>query len=839
MSITIDEIFNKKKQQITDYYTNWKQLCENVTSLLNDTTSKDYININTKDLELIKGIEHFKNELDNPLITLATSGTTSSGKSSLVNLLCGGEIMPVGVLETSAGVVTINHHPTNKILTIFMEELPAKYSNSWSDLSGEQITQKLKDTIERYHNLRKENSGPQPDLSDKQITQKLKDVMTCCLDLHAEQCEPLPPRFELEYPTRLGMQPEIAGLPKGFKLRILDLPGLKYVADVHNKEIIRKEIKPALCLVTYNGEEADPEKQQVLLNEVVENVKELQGSLPRMLFILNKIDVFRRDPDFEIETQKFINKTTQNIRNSIVKALPVYSNEIHQLQTHPLSTYPALCAYQALNSSQNTTIEVLGRIMSHFNYLISEDIRDNLLINVTKWSSSQQQQVAENVWQTSYGASFDATLCKHVQNNIPDIILPHLIGPLWDTADLALKEINQINYEYVNATKDRYEKERENLEKIERSLEDLRAKFQADLSSILSPLFNYKSDHLPQYDQIMAKLTEVSTDLENFYKIPKGKLSPLHTWGNEIGKTIDSFLEIIDENIKQPSVAFPKSPLLESLPPEYRKELYQTLESLRISGYHQYAAKGTVYEATNSVEKEILRNMNQALNDLASVLAKTLQLLLERVAEREKERMETALQFLLEEHVRLFNKKSKEIAPNFSGLEITLSRLKGIEHNLVLKFILYGGFQPVPVERDIKVGSVREKVGEKRLWWTLWILKEDVYQDRDLYEKRSHDVATIPKSEVILQGFGIQARLCRPEGKVIEWLQKQVKEFLSSIQTYQVNLLGEYKQRLEKALQRAEEEKNTNINNWLTIEKAMENLRNELDNFKVLENTIN
>ena len=36
-------------------------------------------------------------ELQNPTLTLATTGTTSSGKSTLVNLLCGAEIVPVAV----------------------------------------------------------------------------------------------------------------------------------------------------------------------------------------------------------------------------------------------------------------------------------------------------------------------------------------------------------------------------------------------------------------------------------------------------------------------------------------------------------------------------------------------------------------------------------------------------------------------------------------------------------------------------------------------------------------------------------------------------------------------
>ena len=42
-------------------------------------------------------------DLQSPTLTIVTTGTTSSGKSTLVNLLCGAEIIPVAVQEMSAG----------------------------------------------------------------------------------------------------------------------------------------------------------------------------------------------------------------------------------------------------------------------------------------------------------------------------------------------------------------------------------------------------------------------------------------------------------------------------------------------------------------------------------------------------------------------------------------------------------------------------------------------------------------------------------------------------------------------------------------------------------------
>ena len=54
--------------------------------------------------------------IETPTLTLATTGTTSSGKSTLVNLLCGADIMPRMAGEMSAGIVTIKHASDGKRL---------------------------------------------------------------------------------------------------------------------------------------------------------------------------------------------------------------------------------------------------------------------------------------------------------------------------------------------------------------------------------------------------------------------------------------------------------------------------------------------------------------------------------------------------------------------------------------------------------------------------------------------------------------------------------------------------------------------------------------------------
>lgn len=276
MSKSLDEIFKEKIQQVDTLYSKWADIQKKLLQLLNSDETDEINIVKDSDSKFMESIRQFSYEINNPKITLATTGTTSGGKSSLVNLLCGAEIMPVAVQEMSAGTVIINHRDIRSLTIPLVPGLPDEYSGTWTDISDIEIRQRLQKVMDGYRQLREENK------------------------------EPPAPRIEIQYPTRLGSKPELIGLPSNSNLCIIDLPGFKHIADDHNRNIIRTSIKPALCLVTYNSEEPDPIKQQRLLDEVVEQVRDLRGTPSRMLFILNRIDVFRRDSDWKDQTDKFI-----------------------------------------------------------------------------------------------------------------------------------------------------------------------------------------------------------------------------------------------------------------------------------------------------------------------------------------------------------------------------------------------------------------------------------------------------------------------------------------------------------------------------------------------------
>src|SRR5438270_10174488 len=118
MARALTDLLNAKFQEVETYEARWLNLQDQVLELLGNDETEDRQSISQAFQKMQEGIRVFKNEIKNPRITLATTGTTSGGKSSLVNLLCGAAIMPVAVQEMSAGTVVIDHDATTRSLQI-------------------------------------------------------------------------------------------------------------------------------------------------------------------------------------------------------------------------------------------------------------------------------------------------------------------------------------------------------------------------------------------------------------------------------------------------------------------------------------------------------------------------------------------------------------------------------------------------------------------------------------------------------------------------------------------------------------------------------------------------
>ncbi|MEA5530048.1 dynamin family protein [Dolichospermum sp. UHCC 0684] len=94
-----------------------KQLGNATANLVN--SSPDVFadpSINSSLEGFLSAFEEALDRLENPSFRIATIGTTSSGKSTIVNALIGRKIAPIEAGEMSGGVLTLKHSQESKLI---------------------------------------------------------------------------------------------------------------------------------------------------------------------------------------------------------------------------------------------------------------------------------------------------------------------------------------------------------------------------------------------------------------------------------------------------------------------------------------------------------------------------------------------------------------------------------------------------------------------------------------------------------------------------------------------------------------------------------------------------
>jgi GTPase SAR1 family protein len=205
-----------------------------------------------------------KDRLAAPTLSIATLGTTSSGKSTLVNALVGRRLAPIEAAEASAGVLVLRHG-TERRLTVEATEGANWDVGSWSPIEDDAIYTRVRDGImRRYHAQRREK--------------------TCAA-----------PQVIIGGPLLPGADAALLGLPAGLPIEFIDLPGLKSVQDRANLAVIQTRVHKAFSLVTLDYSDADDEHRKRLLEELQRVVEHLHGRPDSMIFVLNRVD--RRSHD--------------------------------------------------------------------------------------------------------------------------------------------------------------------------------------------------------------------------------------------------------------------------------------------------------------------------------------------------------------------------------------------------------------------------------------------------------------------------------------------------------------------------------------------------------------
>lgn len=282
-------------------------------------------------------------DLANPSLRIAMIGTTSSGKSTIVNALIGRRIAPIEAGEMSGGVLRIKHGE-GSYLKIEETEGAVWETGEWSGLNDEEIYNRIQRTMHTYHEVRR-------------------------------KADYIAPQIEVRLPILPACDRELSGLPEGLAIEFVDLPGLKSVQDRGNLQVIQPLVGKAFCLVALDYGQVDEEHRQKLLGELKQVVEYFQGKTDSMVFILNRVDN-RKSDDIPLENR--VAKLGQEIEENLFLSespdiIPFSANILYQAQ----------CAWGINNLaqlslvSQSERLERLKAMFADCSSLITNKIKES------------------------------------------------------------------------------------------------------------------------------------------------------------------------------------------------------------------------------------------------------------------------------------------------------------------------------------------------------------------------------------------------------------------------------------------------------------------------------
>jgi len=443
--------------------------------------------------------EEATERLKTPRLSIATIGTTSSGKSTIVNALIGRKLAPIEAGEMSGGVLTLCHSEENR-LVVEPTEGATWETGEWTDLTDEEIYDRIRNSVMLpYHQARRK---------------KGKKIIAA-------------PQVTVFGPLLPAVETNLLGLPPGIGIEFIDLPGLKSVQDKTNVAVIQNRVKKAFSLVALDYMQVDDEHRKRLLEELKEVVSFLQGRTDSMVFILNRVDQ-RGSDDLPLSER------IQSLRKEIKKVL-VLKRLPDVLAFSARILYYGQCAVGLGNQLQDVPEERFQFLESLFQDCAKE-IKHKVKGNkeLKRWVRKLEDQVDDSesitqedlnkflshVREWSGGQELWDCLNQRLQESFPTLVLAPIIFPVCISYEAlssrldTVAEIRQIEH------KEQVEAKQKEISEIKAQLqsgiEQLRKKTQDDLAGKIE--FLKKSDPNSQ-----------STIAQNFEAIGLSGFEPLLT----------------------------------------------------------------------------------------------------------------------------------------------------------------------------------------------------------------------------------------------------------------------------------------------------------------------
>lgn len=767
-------IFEQILEKATILEQDWKNLYQHICERQIDyphITIEYLENLNNKFNDAFIKIQK---ELKNPILILATTGTTSSGKSTIVNLLCGADIMPRMTQEMSAGVVYIHHSiDGNRKLNIHQTERALWECGQWNNLSDDQLRERLTKTMDIFN----ENKGVN---------------------------QPEPPHIEITYPiacfNNKGLLP-LSKIPESTKFKLMDLPGLRNTQDIANSEVIKK-CKDALCLVAYNMEETDEQRRSELVEQVLEQVKNMGGSPARMLFILNRIDAFNKDQEPERRREEHVRKVKTEIRDLLHRELGELreSGILDNLSYSRLSALPALY----VQSIRNGDIGSVKDLERHFSPLIPNNILDDLPRRVENWEEQDIKRVGDAVWEKSYAKDFFFTLDKHIADHFPTLVIPSIVHVFDKEVGAVVGDVFRTCYSELNSSEQTYQEACEILFKQHAELKEFIGK---STQVLLEPFQSLAEESKKNSDNWATSVETCAENLvaSNLFKsdITKSTFFPLSDWESLLRKNAIGVMAGVEQALNTNNPNNFSGTVADKLSKRLRQELSNACD------YYLLAiAKDDEHRAKEQLDA-FMSKINSVIGEHLSY-----------IANQENMRVEKMFFKIMENYISYIQDNFEHMFPEW-GLSIAGQVLSEMPPPKILA--------PQVVADTVEKTKIKTEIysEKERHWYTLWLIEHD--------EKKCKNInvtyTALPNADKIceeaIDKINAYLKSCRPSFmlRIVDYIENIERVILSSAK----NTLTDFEEKLAVARQQHQQGLEKCKDDWLPIEKEVKALKTQLN----------
>lgn len=471
MSLSIESKLNHTRNLLQELGNSVSSLVNLSPDIYNDPSIKSCLK------EFLNVYQEAVERLENPSFRIATIGTTSSGKSTIVNALIGRRVAPIEAGEMSGGVLTLKHSPEHR-LAIAPTKDAAWDTGEWIGLNDEHLYHRIRTVMHSYHDARKKR-------------------------------EYVAPQVAAYVPLLPACDPSLLGLPQGIGVEIIDLPGLKSVQDRTNLATIQKQVNKAFSLVSLDYMQVDDDHRKRLLEELKKVVEYLQGRTDSMIFILNRVD--QRGAD-DLPLSLRIDKLRAEIKEVLsLQELP------DVLPFNARFLYYAQCAWGAgaLNKpstvARQTRLDFLKAMFQDCAGVIRFNTKENR--DFKNWFRDIEDRVEDNEFiddetmskilhyslEWSGGRKLWQRFRLRVQESFAElVILPALVevfdnySALSQFLDILIQTRKIYNQEQVEQEREKIAKIRQNLPKC---INKISREFKAEIEQLIGGLKTDKPEH--------------------------------------------------------------------------------------------------------------------------------------------------------------------------------------------------------------------------------------------------------------------------------------------------------------------------------------------------------